>query len=73
MAFSSLDASFPEEIWTTSFNELSQRIRQYFLRPEPHQRARAYVQGLMSESSRKNGWQVAEEIGEAARMQYNTY
>ena len=66
MLFSSLDSSFPEEIWTTVFNKLSQRIRQYFMRPEPHQRALAYIQGLMSEAPRKNGWQVAEEVGEAA-------
>ena len=47
-----------------SFNELRQRIRQYFVRPESHQRAFAYIQGLTLEASRKNGWQVAEEVGE---------
>src|SRR2546422_6867890 len=30
-----------------------------------HQRALAYIQGLMSSVERKNGWQVAEEVGEA--------
>jgi SRSO17 transposase len=49
----------------TALNQLSQRIRHHFVRPEPHQRARAYLQGLMSTASRKNGWQVAEEMGEA--------
>jgi hypothetical protein len=45
--------SFPEEIWTTAFNHLSQQIRQYFVRPESHQQALAYsysckckIQGL---------------------------
>lgn len=58
-------AFFPKEVWTTALDHLSQRIRQYFVRPEPHQRALAYMQGLMSTASRKNGWQVAEELGEA--------
>jgi SRSO17 transposase len=53
------------EVWTTAFNQLGQRIRQHFVRPESHQRALAYLQGLLSEASRKNGWQVAEEVGEA--------
>jgi hypothetical protein len=59
MAFS------PEEIWTTALNHLSQQIRPHFVRLEAHQRALAYLQGLMSDVSRKNAWQVAEEMGEA--------
>jgi SRSO17 transposase len=55
----------PEEVWTVTFNELGQRIRLFFVRPEPYQRALAYVRGLMSPAERKNGWQVAEEVGEA--------
>jgi SRSO17 transposase len=58
-------SSFPEEIWTTAFNRVSQQIRQHFVRPESHQRALANLQGLMSQASRKNGWQVAEEMGKA--------
>jgi hypothetical protein len=38
---------------TTSFNELSQRIRRYFVRQEPHHRALSYMQGLMSPVERK--------------------
>src|SRR5260370_3214842 len=57
--------SSPNEIWTSAFNELGQRIRFCFTRPELYQRALAYVQGLMSSVERKNGWQVAEEVGEA--------
>jgi SRSO17 transposase len=56
----------PEEVWTAAFNELGQRIRHYFVRQEPYHRALAYVQGLMSPTERKNGWQVAEAMGEAA-------
>lgn len=55
----------PEEVWTVALNELSQRIRRYFVRREPHQRALTYLQGLMSSVERKNGWQVAEAVGEA--------
>ena len=67
MAFSpkARPPSSPEEVWTTVFNQLGQRIRQHFVRPELYQRALTYMQGLMSKASRKNGWQVAEEMGEA--------
>jgi len=67
MAFSppTSPSSFPKEVWTAALDQLSQRIREYFVRPESHQRALAYVQGLMSPAERKNGWQVAEEMGEA--------
>ena len=34
------------------------------VRPEPHQQARTYMQGLMSLVERKNGWQMAEAMGE---------
>jgi SRSO17 transposase len=55
----------PEEVWTAAFNTLSQQIRPYFVRQESHHRALTYMQGLMSPVERKNGWQVAEEMGEA--------
>ncbi len=58
-------SSSPEEVWTTAFYELGQRIKHYFVRPESNQRALAYLQGLMSPMERKNGWQVAEAMGEA--------
>ncbi len=51
MPLSHLDASlcsFPEEMWITAFNKLSQRIRHCCTRQEPHRRALAYMQGLMS-------------------------
>src|SRR5262245_41054479 len=47
-----------EEVWTTAFYELRQRIKRSFRRPETHLHALAYVQGLMSPAERKNGWQV---------------
>jgi SRSO17 transposase len=54
-----------EAIWTTAFNDLIHRMKRHFGRQEPYHRAQTYVQGLMSEVSRKNGWQVAEALGEA--------
>jgi SRSO17 transposase len=64
MSPSTSSQSSSEEIWGTAFNTLGQRIRSYFVRSEPHSRSLAYMQGLMSGVSRKNGWQVAEEAGE---------
>jgi len=55
----------PEEVWSTAFHALGQRIGHYFLRSEPRHRALAYIRGLMSPMGRKNGWQVAEATGEA--------
>jgi SRSO17 transposase len=58
-------SSSPEEVWTTAFNQLSQRMSGFFVRSESYQRALAYIQGLMSSVERKNGWQVSEEVGES--------
>jgi SRSO17 transposase len=68
MAFSfpTSSPSFPEELWTTALDQLSQQIEQHFIRLESHQRALAYIQGLLSDASRKNAWQVAEAMGETA-------
>jgi len=63
---STTSSASPEELCATAFNELGQRIRHAFVRSEPYHRAIAYVQGLMSPTERKNGWQVAEAMGEAA-------
>ena len=52
-------------MWTTALNHLSQQIRQYFVRPDLISESLVYLQGLMSNASRKNAWQVAEEMGEA--------
>ncbi len=41
------------------------RIAPRFVRPEPHRRALAYLQGIVSSVERKNGWQLAEHAGEA--------
>jgi SRSO17 transposase len=50
--------------WVQSLFVLHARIAPRFARPEPRRRALAYVQGLLSEVSRKNGWQLAEHARE---------
>ncbi|MEO6912049.1 MAG: IS701 family transposase [Edaphobacter sp.] len=42
------------------------RIAGLFARSEPRERSLAYVQGLLSGCERKNGWQLAEWMGEEA-------
>jgi SRSO17 transposase len=41
-------------------------IADLFARSEPRARSLAYLQGLLSGCERKNGWQLAEWMGEAA-------
>ena len=47
--------------------ELHARIAHRFLRPEVRERLRRYLSGLLGDVRRKNGLQMAEAIGEAAR------
>ncbi|WP_211211902.1 transposase, partial [Deinococcus apachensis] len=56
-------ASLPRR-WLTELGTLHQRIAPRFARSEQRQRALAYLQALLSPIERKNGWQVAERIGE---------
>lgn len=51
--------------WAGELQGLHARIEPYFGRSEPRQRALSYVQGLLSSVERKNGWQLAEQAGEA--------
>ncbi len=46
--------------WLVSLNQLHQRLRPYFARPEPYQHALLFLQAILSEIPRKNGWQIAE-------------
>ena len=50
--------------WAKTLEKLHARIAPHFARPEPRRRALAYLQGILSETSRKNGWQLAEQAGE---------
>jgi SRSO17 transposase len=51
--------------WAHLLTQLHARIAPRFARPEPRRRALLYLQGLLSESPRKNGWHLAEQAREA--------
>jgi SRSO17 transposase len=51
--------------WRHGLDEVHRRIAPRFVRPEVRARAGRYLAGLLSRAERKNGWQLAEEIGEA--------
>ena len=51
--------------WATELEQVHRRLEPHFVRSEPRQRVRAYLAGLLSPIERKNGWQLAEQAGEA--------
>ncbi len=53
------------EIWGDELKVLRTRLSKRFARSEARERAIAYLKGLMSDVPRKNGWQLAEQAGEA--------
>src|SRR5712692_11542997 len=46
--------------WLLSLSQLHQRLSPHFARPEPRRHALLYLQAIISEIPRKNGWQIAE-------------
>ena len=50
--------------WSEILNVLHQRIAHRFARVEVRERVRRYLVGLLECVERKNGWQLAEAIGE---------
>ena len=52
------------ERWLGRLGELHARIVRRFRRPEVGERARRYLVGLLERVDRKNGWQMAEQLGE---------
>lgn len=51
--------------WPLALIDLHQRLTPYFARPEPRQHALLYLQAIVSEIPRKNGWQIAEHAKQA--------
>ena len=51
--------------WAEELTRVAERIGRHFPRIEPRQHALGYVRGLLSDVERKNGWQLAELLGEA--------
>lgn len=50
--------------WSETLDALHGRIAHRFARAEVRERARRYLAGLLDRIERKNGWQLAEAIGE---------
>ena len=67
-----VSSSSPEAVWGAALEDVCERIGPIFARSETRERAQAYLRGLLSPIERKNGWQMAEEAGEATPygMQY---
>ncbi len=51
--------------WSIALSELQERIAHRFRRVEVRERVGRYLTGLLQRVERKNGWQLAEAIGEA--------
>jgi SRSO17 transposase len=50
--------------WAEGLEGVVGRIAPRFGRAEPRRRARAYLRGLLAPVERKNGWQLAEAVGD---------
>src|SRR4051812_50039254 len=51
--------------WTEELEALNECLSEHFARSEVRERAKDYLRGLLSETERKNGWQLAEVAGNA--------
>ena len=51
--------------WAEGIERVHECIAGRFRRPEPRRRALEYLKGLLSPVERKNGWQLAEQAGDA--------
>src|SRR6266487_4825020 len=51
--------------WHEHLRELHAQLRPHFARPEAHQHALRYLQAVLSDIPRKNGWQIAEHARQA--------
>jgi SRSO17 transposase len=50
--------------WAGEVSAVADRIGRHFVRSEPRTRAVGYIRGLLSDTERKNGWQLAEHLGD---------
>ena len=51
--------------WAEGIEQVYRRVAGRFRRTEPRRRALDYLRGLLSAVERKNGWQLAEQVGDA--------
>lgn len=52
------------DVWESELDGLVARIRPLFYRTESRRHAEQYVRGLLAPMERKNGWTIAEHVGE---------
>ena len=50
--------------WSAEFKELTDRLSGLFVHPKSRRHARQYLEGLLAPIERKNGWTIAEYVGE---------
>lgn len=50
--------------WSNTLKSFQQRLSPHFARQEARQAAFNYIQALLSPVERKNGWQMAEQLGD---------
>jgi SRSO17 transposase len=53
------------ERWADELAGVGDRLAPRFTRSEPRRRAVGYIRALLSRTERKNGWQLAEHLGDA--------
>ena len=51
--------------WAAEVDAVAARIGPRFARREPRERAVGYIRGLLGDAERKNGWHLAEALGES--------
>src|SRR3954469_17485265 len=51
--------------WAAEVTAVGERIGRHFARSEPRRRSVGYLRGLLGDAERKNGWQLAERLGDA--------
>jgi DDE superfamily endonuclease len=52
------------DVWESELESVFARMRPLFYRTESRKHAKQYVRGLLSPIARKNGWTIAEYVGE---------
>ncbi len=50
--------------WRAELDQLLARFGRLFVRAEPRSQAGRYLEGLLGPVERKNGWQLAEHLGD---------
>jgi SRSO17 transposase len=50
--------------WSAEFESLTDRVSSLFVHPRSQAHSRQYLEGLLAPIERKNGWTIAEHVGE---------